>query len=107
MQKKKPQHRRRGVTGITRAMVVTLLDLEWQPLGPWHWASKEGEVFGGDDEHALDDDVDLSDLKAATNSTIEVAQWARAAQHVAGGGLEEGADLRSAMGKVGKLRRKG
>ncbi|CAK0891739.1 unnamed protein product, partial [Prorocentrum cordatum] len=107
MLKKKPQHRWRGVTGITRAMVVTLLDLEWQPLGPWHWVSKEGEVFGGDDEHALDDDVDLSDLKAAIKSTIEVKQWALAAQHFAGGGQEGGADLRSAKMKTGKFRRKG
>ncbi|CAK0907611.1 unnamed protein product [Prorocentrum cordatum] len=57
--------------------------------------------------HALDDDVDLSDLKAAIKSTIGVKQWARAAQHFAGGGLEGGADLRSAKMKIGKLRRKG
>ncbi|CAK0808313.1 unnamed protein product [Prorocentrum cordatum] len=102
-----PKKRWKGVTGITRAMVNTLLDLGWSMLGPWHWVSDDGEEFGSDDPSALDGGVDTSDLKQAIASTIEREQWQQAAKHYAGGGMEAGADMRSARSLIKKLKRKG
>ncbi|CAK0856487.1 unnamed protein product, partial [Prorocentrum cordatum] len=102
-----PKKRWKGVTGITRAMVNTLLDLGWSMLGPWHWVSDDGEEFGSDDPSALDGGVDASDLKQAIASTIERKQWQQAAKHYAAGGMEAGADMRSARSLIKKLKRKG
>ena len=58
--------------------------------GGWWTEARCGEVFGGDDPGALDGNVGISDLKLALHTTIEQRQWAKAAQHHLGGGLERG-----------------
>ncbi|CAK0885715.1 unnamed protein product, partial [Prorocentrum cordatum] len=93
---------------LRRAMVNTLLNLAWDPKGPRHWVSDAGEEFGGgSDPTGLDSDVDISDRKQAPSDAIERRQWSAAANHYAGKGLEDGADLRSARALIRKFKAKG
>ena len=59
------------------------------------------------DPTALDEEVDTSDPKLAIANTIERIQWASAAKHYAGKGLEDGADLHSAGAMLRKYKSKG
>ncbi|CAK0909797.1 unnamed protein product, partial [Prorocentrum cordatum] len=95
------------IRGGKRAMVNALLDLDWGPKGPWHWVSGADEEFGGSDPTGLDGDLDISDLKQALSDAIERRQWTAAADHNAGKGLKEGADLLSARALIRKLEAKG
>ena len=40
-----PQHRWRNITGPAGATVNTLLDINWDPIGPWHWVSDSGNGY--------------------------------------------------------------
>ena len=94
-----------AVTGTTHAMVATLLDLGWDPVGPWHWVSDSGQVYKAQEDQLTGDREDWSDLKEALASSIEQQLWKRASKHYQGGGLEEGADttrLRRYLKRLGK-----
>ncbi|CAK0826288.1 unnamed protein product [Prorocentrum cordatum] len=92
---------------MLRAMERKIFDSGWEPNGPWHQVTDDGEIFGCDDPSDMDDHVDTSDLKRVTTEPTKGKQRQGAAQHFAGGGLEGRVDLRSARALLKKLKKKG
>ena len=103
-----PNRRWRRATGVTYAVICVLLDMGWQPDGPWDWTSDVGERFCVPDE-AWESGVELdwSPFKVAFSQALSRVLWRRASLHYCGGGLEAGADLTSVIAQVRRLRRKG
>eukprot|EP00959_Pyramimonas_sp_CCMP1952_P295597 6182632-Pyramimonas_sp.AAC.1 len=94
-----PKQRWKGATGITRAMVNTMLDLGWTRWGRGT-GSRATAKSSAARTTALDGNEDTSGLKQAIASTIEKKQRQQAAKHYAGCGLEQGVDMRSAKART-------
>ena len=86
-------------------MICLLLDLGWQPTGPWDWTSDEGERFYISDK-AWELDLDWGPFKQSFNASLERALWARASLHFCGGGLQKGTDLTSVKAQLRRLQQR-
>ncbi len=87
------------VRGPVSAVVATLLDLGWRPLGPACWKDTDGEEFNlltGDRDRLVD---------FALEGALEQRAWRRAAAFHLGGGLEDGVDLTVLRRHLAQLRR--
>ena len=74
------------VTGHMAAVVATLLQIEWEPLGPWKWRSPDGQTWEVDPWH----EEIREELKETLLEYLTEAKWERAANHRHGGGLGKG-----------------
>ncbi|CAK0800747.1 unnamed protein product, partial [Prorocentrum cordatum] len=97
----------RGITGVVSATIATLLDIGWDPVGPWAWISDLGERFMAPDRIIGQSPQDMSALKDAISDTIDRMLWDKASRHWNGKGLEEGADVCEARRHLTSLKKKG
>ena len=103
-----PNKRWRRATGVTYAVICLLLDIGWQPDGPWDWVSDVGERFCvPDDAWDSGEELDWGPFKVAFSQGLSRVLWRRAARHYCGGGLEAGADLTGVSQQLRRLRSKG
>ena len=105
IQLRQANRRWRCVTGVTYAMICLLLDLGWQPAGPWDWTSDEGERFYIPDD-AWELDLDWGAFKQSFAASLDRALWARAASHFCGGGLQKGTDLTNVKAQLRRLQQR-
>ena len=88
--REKPAHRWRRTTGPARAVINSLLDVGWNPSGPWDWTSDTGERFLATEEILSSGVFDLADLQQELANTVRRRIWRKASRHyesedVAGG----------------------
>ena len=91
------------VNGHMGAVIATLLDMEWAPLGPMRWKDPSGQEW----EISPGEPAVKGQMKQVLQQAIVRQQWAKAAQHFAGKGLEAGVDLTVAKRHLRQLRRQG
>ena len=80
--------RRSGVKGFLGAVVASLVDIEWKPLGALKWQDTGGRVW------ELDPDRPgvFFELEFRLLSEVQGHIWSKAAKHHLGKGLEAGVD---------------
>ena len=91
-----PPTRWKNVQGPISALIATLLDLGWDPLGPLNWIDFEGT------EWFLDpcDPVLSTQFTQHLLRQVELHLWKRASAHHLGKGLEQGADWTVTLKKL-------
>ena len=103
-----PNKRWRRATGITYALICLLLDIGWQPEGPWDWTSDQGERFCVPEEAwSSSEDLDWNPFRIAFAQALARVLWRRASRHFCGAGLEAGADLTGISAQLRRLRARG
>ncbi len=74
------------MTGHMAAVVATLLQIQWEPLGHWKWRSPDGQTWEIDPwEEGVKEELKDTLLQYFTE-----AKWERAAHHRHGEGLGKG-----------------
>ena len=81
-------------------MINTLLDLDWDPTGPWDWTSDMGDQFLATEQILESKVFDITDLKAELARTVRRRIWRKAAKHYESEDVGEGLyleDIRSQL----------
>ena len=88
--------------GPISGLIATVIDNGWQPLEANRWKDPDGFT-----REINDDPTDMKRLEAKLRATLWRQQWAKAARHLHGLGLEHGGNADITIAEAKRLRARG